>query len=116
MSHFGTQDCRALEQRINDGDAQARLVYEAMAYNVAKHICGLAAAVCGKIDGVILTGGLARSAMFSAWIAERVRFLGPVEVYPGENEMAALREGVARALAGQEAVKIYPTGELEQAK
>jgi butyrate kinase len=87
-----------------------------MAYGVAKHICGLAAAVCGRVDGVILTGGLARSEMITGWIRERVGFLGPVAVYPGENEMAALAEGAARALAGEEVIRVYPTGEQERGK
>ena len=114
MSHLGTADSKAVEQRIQAGDVHARLVYEAMAYAIAKHVCGLAAAVCGRVDGVIFTGGLARSDLITGWIRDRVAFLGPVEVYPGENEMAALAEGVARALAGQEVVRVYPTGAPEQ--
>jgi butyrate kinase len=110
-SHLGTTDSKAIEERVRAGDTQARLIYEAMAYSVAKQICGLAAAVCGKLDGVILTGGLARSEMLVEWIRQRVQFLGPFSVYPGENEMAALAEGVARALSGEEPVKVYPTGE-----
>jgi butyrate kinase len=111
-SHLGTTDSKVIEERVRAGDAQARLVYEAMAYSVAKQICGLAAAVCGKLDGVILTGGLARSEMLVEWIRQRVQFLGPFSVYPGENEMAALAEGVARALSGEEPIKVYPTGEV----
>jgi butyrate kinase len=65
------------------------------------------------VDGILLTGGLARSQMIVEWIRQRVEFLGPVEVYPGENEMAALQEGVARALAGLEPVRVYPTGKVE---
>ncbi|MHC4562079.1 MAG: butyrate kinase [Planctomycetota bacterium] len=113
MSHLGTTDARDVEQRIADGDAGARLVYEAMAYGIAKHICGLAAAVSGVVDGVVLTGGLANSKMLVDWIAQRVGFLGPVHVEPGENEMDALREGAARAVLGVEPVKVYPTGETE---
>ena len=114
-SHLGTADCPAIECRIQSGDKHAELVYAALAYATAKHICALSAAVCGRVDGVILTGGLARSEMLTGWIAQRVGFLGPVEVFPGEDEMAALREGVARALAGEEPVKVYPTGEAEVA-
>ena len=87
-----------------------------MAYGVAKHICALAAAVCGELDGVLLSGGLARSEMFVEWIRRRVGFLAPVEVYPGGDEMAALRDGVARAVAGEEAVRVYSTGETERSK
>jgi butyrate kinase len=116
MSHLGTSDAREVEDRIRRGDAHARQVYEAMAYSVAKHICGLAAAVGGQVDGVLICGGLARSEMFVAWITERVKFLGPVEVFPGEHEMAALREGAARALAGEEPIRVYPTGQPEDAR
>jgi len=114
MSHLGTTDAREVECRIGAGDKLAELVFEAMAYNVAKHICALSAVVSGRVDGVLLTGGLARSEMFCGWIRRRVEFLGPVELYPGEHEMIALREGVARALAGEEAIRIYPKGEVEQ--
>jgi len=113
MSHLGTTDAREVERRIADGDDQARLVYEAMAYTVAKHICALGAAVNGAVDGVVLTGGLANSKMLTDWIAQRVSFLAPVHLEPGENEMLALREGVARALAGDEPLRVYPTGEIE---
>ena len=113
MSHLGTTDALEVERRIQDGDAEARLVYEAMAYAVAKHIASLAAAVCGQVDGIVLTGGLANSKMLTDWIAERVAFLAPVRIEPGENEMLALREGTARALAGEEPIRTYPTGEIE---
>jgi butyrate kinase len=113
VSHLGTNDSRAVEKLATEGDAHAHLVYEALAYSVAKHICALAAAVNGKVDGILLTGGLARSQMIVEWIRKRVEFLGPVEVYPGEHEMAALQEGVARALAGLEPVRVYPTGQVE---
>lgn len=108
MSHCGTADAREVERRIHAGDAGARQVYEALAYQVAKHICGLAAAVAGRVDGVLLTGGLAHSAMITTWISERVGFLGTVRAYPGEREMEALAAGVQRVLAGEEAAQTYP--------
>lgn len=114
MSHLGTTDAQAIESRIRAGDRQAELVYSALAYATAKHICALAAAVSGRVDGIILTGGLARSSMVTGWITDRVKFLAPVTVYPGQDEMAALREGVARALAGEEPIRVYPTGESEK--
>ena len=113
MSHLGTTDAKEIERRIAAGDADAKLVYEAMAYTVAKHICALAAAVDGRVDAVVLTGGLAHSKMVTDWITRRVSFLAPVRLVPGENEMIALREGVARALAGDEPIRVYPTGDIE---
>ena len=113
MSHLGTTDARDVERRAADGDERAKLIYEAMAYGIAKHIAALAAAVAGQVDAVVLTGGLACSTMLTDWIGRRVEFLAPVHLEPGENEMDALREGAARALAGQEAIRIYPTGRCE---
>ncbi|MHC4985624.1 MAG: butyrate kinase [Planctomycetota bacterium] len=113
MSHLGTTDAREIERRVIDGDAYAQLVCQAMAYTVAKHICALAAAVDGAVDAVVLTGGLAHAKMLTDWITRRVSFLAPVHVVPGENEMIALREGVARALAGDEPIRVYPSGDIE---
>ncbi|MBI5724084.1 MAG: butyrate kinase [Planctomycetes bacterium] len=113
FSHLGTDDAREVVRRIENGDAAARLVFEAMAYSIAKHICALAAAVAGRVDGILLTGGLANAKMLTDWIAARVGFLGPVRVMPGEREMEALRDGAARVLSGLERPKIYPSGESE---
>lgn len=112
-SHLGTSDARVVEERAAAGDERARFVYEALAYSISKSICALAAAACGRLDAVLITGGLARSKMLTDWIAERVSFLAPVTIYPGEFEMPALRDGVLRALSGEERVRVYPTGEFE---
>jgi len=109
-SHLGTADARVVEARIAAGDADAQLVYEAMAYAIAKQICAFAATVAGKVDGILLTGGLARSAILTGAIAARVGFLGPVRLYPGEFEMEALRDGVRRVLSGEERPRNYPDG------
>ncbi len=108
MSHLGTADAVEVERRIEAGDAEARLVYEAMAYATAKAVAGLAAAVDGKVDAIILTGGLARSSMLTKWIRKRVGFVAPVHVMPGEHEMQALAEGALRVLRGEERPRQYP--------
>jgi butyrate kinase len=110
-SHLGTADAKAVEERAAAGDPDAAFIYEAMAYAISKHICALAAAVSGKVDGILITGGLARSKMLTDAIRTRVSFLGPVRLYPGEFEMEALRDGVRRVLAGEEREKIYPSGD-----
>jgi butyrate kinase len=102
VAHLGTNDAREVERRIAEGDAHARLIYEAMAYGVAKSIGALATVVRGKVDVIILTGGVANSRLLTGWIAERVSFIAPVEVIPGENEMEALAFGVLRVLRGGE--------------
>ncbi len=113
FAHLGTADAVEIEKRIAGGDEEAHLVYEALAYQVSKHIAALAAAVEGKVDAVILTGGLARSDYLVERITRRVSFLGAVKVYPGEDEMRALYEGAERVLSGREKARVYPTGEEE---
>lgn len=107
ISHFGTPDSRQIEARIDAGDQQARLVYEAMALAVAKNLAKLSVVVSGQIDCIVLTGGIAYSKYFTDLIRERVEFLAPVEIIPGENEMQALYGGVMRVLRGEEAARVY---------
>lgn len=107
MGHLGTTDAREVERRIQGGDEKAALVYEAMAHNVAKNIGKLAVVVRGKLDAIILTGGMANSAMLTGWITERVSFLAPVVLIPGENEMEALAHGCLRVLRGQEEAREF---------
>ncbi len=107
MSLLGTADAREVEKRIANGDKEAKLCYEAMAYSTAKSICALAASVNGKLDAVILTGGLAMSKVFTDWIVDRIKFLCEVRIIPGEHEMRALAEGAMRVLNGEEKAKTY---------
>ncbi|MBI5154325.1 butyrate kinase [Candidatus Poribacteria bacterium] len=113
ISHLGTADAREIERRITAGDGRARLVFEALAYQVSKHILSLSAAVRGQVDLIIVTGGLANSHLITAWIEDRVRVLAPVRVMAGSHEMEALRDGVLRVLEGTERPRVYPTGEYE---
>lgn len=110
MAHLGTTDAREVERRIEGGDEKARKVYEAMAYQTAKEIGAMAAALGGGLDGVVLTGGLAYSDLFCGWVSARVAFLGPVYRFPGEFEMEALASGALRVLRGEEAAVVYPGG------
>lgn len=107
VSHLGTNDARDVERMIGQGDRYAELVYQAMAYNFAKHIGALAAAGKGKIDAIGITGGLAHSDMLIRWVKEYVSFLAPVYVYPGECEMEAIYLGVKRVEHGEEEYKLY---------
>ena len=107
MSHFGTTDARAVLKMMDDGDARAALVLEAMCHNVAKNVAKLAVVVRGRVDHILITGGLAYSKVFTDWITERVEFLAPVTVYPGENEMESLALGALRVLRGEESAREY---------
>lgn len=107
VAYLGTNDGREVEKRINNGDKKAELVYEAMAYQVAKEIGSCAAVLEGKVDAILLTGGLAYDKKLVDWIKERVEFISEVRVYPGEDEMIALAEGGLRVLRGEEKEKEY---------
>jgi butyrate kinase len=107
VAHLGTNDARQVERRIEGGDEHARLIYEAMAYQIAKEIGLMATVLKGDMDAIVLTGGLARSDMLVGWIVERVAWIAPVLVYPGEDEMLAMAQGALRVLRGEEEAKDY---------
>lgn len=106
-AYLGTNDARKVIKMIENGDERARLVYEAMAYQVSKEIGAGAAVLKGQVDAILLTGGLAYDDLLVGWIKERVSFIAPVKLFPGEHEMTALCQGVLRVLKGKEKVKIY---------
>jgi butyrate kinase len=98
QAYLGTRDCREIEKRIRNGDSRARLIYRAFAYQVAKDIGALAASVFkGRLDAIVLTGGIAGGAMFRSWLREHVSFIAPVYVYPKTSEMEALAAGAWQA-------------------
>jgi butyrate kinase len=107
VAHLGTNDALEVERRIDAGDAHARLVYEAMAYQVAKEIGLMATALKGEVDAIYVTGGLAHSTRLIAWIRERVSWIAPILLYPGEDEMLALAQGALRVLSGEEQAREY---------
>jgi butyrate kinase len=107
VAYLGTHDIRIVEDKIDGGDQKAKLVYDAMAYQIAKEIGAAATVVSGKVDGIILTGGLANSTRFTDHIKERVQFIGPLYILPGEREMKALAMGALRVLNGTEEIKRY---------
>lgn len=105
--HLGTNDCVEVERRIAAGDQKAAAIYEAQAYQIAKGIGEMAPVLCGEVDTVILTGGLARSGYICTEVTRRVRYIAPVVVIPGENEMEALTLGALRILRGEERCHNY---------
>lgn len=106
-AYLNTVDAREVERMIESGDEKAKLVYEAMAYQVAKGIGELATVVEGKVDAIVITGGIAYSDMITSWIKKRVEFIAPVEIMPGENEMESLALGILRVLKGEEEAREY---------
>ncbi|WP_114571667.1 butyrate kinase [Exiguobacterium flavidum] len=107
VAHLGTFDALEIERRIEAGDEQALSLYQAMGYRIAKEIAAQGAVLAGKVDAIILTGGLAYSDLLMKMIEERISYLGSVVRIPGEDELRALSEGVLRVLRGEEEAKEY---------
>lgn len=106
-AHLGTSDVQEIQRRIVRGDEKAKLIFQAMAYQVAKEIASMASVLKGKIDAIILTGSLARSKLLIKWIKKRIKFLGRVILYSGEEELEAMVRGALRVLQGKEKTKKY---------
>jgi butyrate kinase len=107
VAHLGTNDAVEVEKRIEAGDDHVRLIYEAMAYQIAKEIGAMATVLRGEVDAIVVTGGVAHSEMLLGWIRSRVAWIAPVLTYPGEDEMLALAQGALRVLKGEEEVRWY---------
>ncbi len=107
VAYLGEADLRRVEAMIEDGDNKAVLIFDAMCYQIAKEIGACAAVLRGKVDAVILTGGMANSSRLTKAISERIRFIAEVRIIAGEYEMPALAAGARRALAGSENVREY---------
>ena len=107
MEHLGTGDCREISKRIEEGDEKARLILEAMAYQISKWIGAMAAALKGKVDAIILTGGIAYDKNVVKWVTERVSWIAPVKVRPGQNELLALAKHAYKAIKNPEIAKDY---------
>ncbi|MNM87941.1 Butyrate kinase 2 [compost metagenome] len=106
-AYLNTVDAREVEKMINEGNEKAKLVYEAMAYQVAKGIGELATVVKGQVDYIVITGGIAYSKLMTGMIKERVEFIAPVEIKAGENEMKSLALGTLRVLKNEEQYREY---------
>lgn len=106
-SYLGTVDGREIEKRIEEGDKYAKTVYDAMAYQIGKEIGAYSTVLSGRVDNIILTGGLANSKYLVEKVSDMVNFIGDIIVYPGEDEMDALNKGALRIINGVEEAKIY---------
>lgn len=103
MAHLGINEEPSVEKRAVSGDTQAKLVLDAMAYNVAKEIGAMLAVLQGEADAVILTGGIAYSLYIVEYIKRMIAPMVKVAVYPGEDEMEALAMSGLRVLRGEQA-------------
>ncbi len=107
VAHLGTNNFADIEKKVAQGDRHYKLIADAFAYNVAKEIGALSTVLKGDVDAILLTGGIAYGKMVVDMITESVRFIAPVKVYPGEDEMAALAMNGFSALDGSEKIKEY---------
>lgn len=107
MDHLGTADLREAEQRIADGDHYAEVVVESMFYQIAKEAGAMAAVLSGKVDAILFTGGMAKSQSLVDYLSNRLGWIAPIAVYPGEFELQGLAAGTMRVLRGEEAAHEY---------
>lgn len=107
MAYFGTNSAYQIELQALEGDENARLIQDAMSYQVAKEIGAMATVLRGEVDGIILTGGIANNPMVVEYIKKMVTFIAPVIIYPGEDEMHALAMNGMLVLRGEVNPKVY---------
>lgn len=107
FSYLGSKDFLKIKDKYLQGDAKTMEVVQAMAYQVAKEAGALSTVVNGRVDAILITGGIAFNGFFTELIRQRIQFIAPVHIYAGEDEMQALAEGVLRVLTGEETAKTY---------
>ncbi|MBR6247499.1 MAG: butyrate kinase [Muribaculaceae bacterium] len=100
-AHLNTNNFLEIETKMHEGDEHFKLIVDAMVYHVAKAIAAEGAVLCGKVDAVIFTGGMARSKYLIDELTKRVGYLAPTFNYPGEDEMEALAENALMVLRGE---------------
>lgn len=107
VAYFGTNNAYEIELMAIDGDPKAKLLQDAMAYQIAKEIGAMATVLQGEVDGIILTGGIANNPFIVEYIKKMVSFIAPVIIYPGEDEMHALAMNGLMVLKGEVIPKEY---------
>lgn len=106
-AYLGTNDMREVEKLVAEGNKEAEAVRDAFIYQVCKNIGAMAAVLSGKVDQIILTGGIAYDQIVASGIIERTGFIAPVTVYGGEDELLALAQGALRVMNGEEEAMVY---------
>ena len=107
VAYFGTNDMRVVVERAQEGQEEYVVFLKAFVLNIAKYIVAQGAVVDGKVDAIILTGGVAYSKPITDAITKKVEWLAPVRVYPGENELESLAENGYMILAGETKIHTY---------
>lgn len=106
-AHLGTVDMVEIQARIAAGDTHAAMVVDAMIYQIAKAVGALTPAFYGKVDAILVTGGLAYSDYIIPRLTQLIQHIAPVKVYPGEDELTALADNALAALNGTQPIQTY---------
>ena len=106
-AYLGTNDMRDVEKMVDEGDAKAKEVRDAFIQQMSKNIGAMATVLNGKVDQIIVTGGIAYDKAVVAGLKERCEWIAPFTVYPGEDELLALAQGGLRVVTGVEKAMEY---------
>lgn len=107
MAHLGTNQAYEVEKMAEQGDAKAKLIQDAMCYQIAKWIGSMATVLKGEVHGILITGGMANNKYLCDYVREMVSYIAPVFIYPGEDEMSALATNGLMVLEGEITPRIY---------
>ena len=107
VSHLGTSDAREVVAMAEQGNTYAALVWDTMVYQIVRYIGAMAGVLHGKVDGILLGGGMVHNKDLVAQITNACSWIAPVFAYPGEFELEAMAAGASRVLSGEEAAKVY---------
>ena len=107
VDHLGTSDAREVCEMIENGNKYAKIIYDAMLYQIGKTAGAMAAVLKGKVDGIVFTGGISHDNYLVEKLTEMLSFIAPITVMAGEIEMEALAAGAVRVLSGEETAKEY---------
>ena len=105
--YLHTNDARTVGKMADEGNAEAKLVWDAFFYQIAKDAGAMAAVLHGQVDQIILTGGIAYNPNTEKYLKEYLGFIAPITVYPGEDELLALCQGALRVMTGEEKPMAY---------
>ena len=107
VAYLNTNDAREVLRLAEEGNEKAKLCFDAFIYQVSKAAGEMSTVLNGKVDRIILTGGIAYSEKVVEELKKRIGWIGEITVYPGEDELLALAQGALRVLSGEEEVREY---------
>jgi butyrate kinase len=107
IAYLGTDNADEIERNIEAGDQKCKLIFDAMIYQIAKEIGAAATVLCGEVDAIFITGGMAYGDYMNEELSKRIKFIAPIHIFPGEGEMEALTAGTVRVLKGLDTAQDY---------